>query len=77
MNDCSAKLSEARDIRYHLHSYTDAVRLEAEGPLVIERGDGIYVEDVTASATSRRCPGFGVSASAFRSRVWRKRLRGR
>ena len=35
---------EARDIRYHLHSYTDAVRLEAEGPLVIERGDGIYVE---------------------------------
>ncbi|MBB4093476.1 aspartate aminotransferase family protein [Ochrobactrum pecoris] len=37
---------EARDIRYHLHSYTDAVRLEAEGPLVIERGDGIYVEDV-------------------------------
>jgi len=38
---------EARDIRYHLHSYTDAVRLEAEGPLVIERGDGIYVEDVS------------------------------
>ncbi len=36
---------EARDSRYHLHSYTDAVRLEAEGPLVIERGDGVYVED--------------------------------
>lgn len=36
---------EARDARYHLHSYTDAVRLEEEGPLIIERGEGVYVED--------------------------------
>jgi len=25
----------ARDIAYHLHPYTDAVKLEAEGPLII------------------------------------------
>ncbi|NVK33622.1 MAG: aspartate aminotransferase family protein [Rhodobacteraceae bacterium] len=36
---------EARDIASQLHSYTDARRHEEVGPLVIEKGDGIYVED--------------------------------
>ncbi len=36
---------EARDIAYQLHSYTNARKHEAEGPLVIERGEGIYVYD--------------------------------
>lgn len=36
---------EARDIAYQLHSYTDARKHEDAGPLVIEKGDGIYVED--------------------------------
>lgn len=36
---------EARDIAYQLHSYTDARKHEDVGPLVIEKGDGIYVED--------------------------------
>jgi 4-aminobutyrate--pyruvate transaminase len=36
---------EARDIAYHLHSYTNARAHEADGPLVIERGEGIYVYD--------------------------------
>jgi 4-aminobutyrate--pyruvate transaminase len=35
----------ARDIAYHLHPYTNAVRHEAEGPLVMARGEGIYVYD--------------------------------
>jgi 4-aminobutyrate--pyruvate transaminase len=35
----------ARDIAYHLHPYTNAVRQEAEGPLVLARGKGIYVFD--------------------------------
>jgi 4-aminobutyrate--pyruvate transaminase len=35
----------ARDIAYHLHPYTNAVRHEAEGPLVMARGKGIYVYD--------------------------------
>ncbi|MHB2263650.1 aspartate aminotransferase family protein [Aliihoeflea sp. PC F10.4] len=36
---------EARDIRNHLHSFTNARRHLEVGPLVIERGSGIYVED--------------------------------
>lgn len=36
---------EARDIAYQLHSYTDARRHEDAGPVVIEKGEGIYVED--------------------------------
>ncbi|MDH1270779.1 aspartate aminotransferase family protein [Rhizobium pusense] len=38
---------EARDIAYHLHSYTDARAHQQRGPLVIEKGDGIYVEDAS------------------------------
>ncbi|WP_163263934.1 aspartate aminotransferase family protein [Chelativorans alearense] len=36
---------EARDIAYHLHSYTDARKHEETGPLVIERGEGVHVYD--------------------------------
>ncbi len=35
----------ARDIAYHLHPYTNAVKQEAEGSLVMARGKGIYVYD--------------------------------
>ena len=37
---------EARDIAHVLHPYTDARRHAEIGPLVIDRGHGIYVEDV-------------------------------
>ncbi len=37
---------EARDKAYQLHSNTNARRHLEIGPLVIERGEGIYVEDV-------------------------------
>ena len=36
---------EGRDIAYHLHSYTNARTQEAEGSVVIDRGEGIYVYD--------------------------------
>lgn len=36
---------EARDRAYHLHSYTNARALEADGALVMDRGEGIYVYD--------------------------------
>jgi 4-aminobutyrate--pyruvate transaminase len=36
---------EARDIAYHMHPYTNAEKHAEIGPLVIERGDGIYVFD--------------------------------
>ena len=34
-----------RDIHYHLHPYTNAVKHQEVGPRVIERGEGIYVFD--------------------------------
>lgn len=38
---------EGRDIAYHLHPYTNARKNEAEGSLILEQGDGIYVTDNT------------------------------
>ncbi len=36
---------EARDVAYHLHSYTNARRHEETGPIVIESAEGMYVTD--------------------------------
>src|SRR6201992_1359413 len=47
---------EARDIANVLHPYTNAVSHEKSGPLVIERGDGIYVID---DAGNRYIEGLG------------------
>ncbi|MCR4266205.1 aspartate aminotransferase family protein [Nitratireductor sp. ZSWI3] len=44
MNDKPNSI-EARDIAYHLHSYTNAKKHLETGPLVIDRGEGIYVYD--------------------------------
>ncbi len=41
---------EARDLAHHLHSYTHLPTLERDGPLVLERGDGIYVHDIHGQA---------------------------
>lgn len=35
----------ALDVAAHLHPYTNARKLEAEGPRVIDRGEGVYVFD--------------------------------
>lgn len=35
----------ARDVAYQIHPYTNARRHERIGPIVIERGSGIYVYD--------------------------------
>ena len=37
---------EARDAAYNLHPYTNLRVLEKEGPLVINRGEGVYVYDI-------------------------------
>src|ERR1700743_337833 len=47
---------EARDVANVLHPYTNAVVHERAGPLVIERGDGIYVID---NAGNRYIEGMG------------------
>ncbi|TEA78905.1 aspartate aminotransferase family protein [Allopusillimonas ginsengisoli] len=37
--------TQTRDINYHLHPYTNAVKHQQIGPRIIERGEGIYVYD--------------------------------
>ncbi|HEY9056884.1 MAG TPA: aspartate aminotransferase family protein, partial [Aurantimonas sp.] len=36
---------EGRDIAFHLHSYTNARKHEANGPVVIDKGEGVFVTD--------------------------------
>lgn len=43
--DSQPNSTEARDKKYVLHAYTNARRHQETGPLIIEKGDGIYVED--------------------------------
>src|SRR5690606_34953168 len=45
MKDLIPNSVEARDVAYHMHSYTNARALEQAGPMVIERGEGIRVFD--------------------------------
>ncbi|WP_347309922.1 aspartate aminotransferase family protein [Defluviimonas sp. SAOS-178_SWC] len=36
---------QARDVKYHLHPFTNLAQLEESGPVVFNRGEGIYVYD--------------------------------
>ena len=36
---------QARDVKFQLHPFTDLVQLEESGPVVFNRGEGIYVYD--------------------------------
>jgi 4-aminobutyrate--pyruvate transaminase len=45
MNQIKPNSLAARDIAYHLHGYTNAVRQEQEGSLIMTEGKGIYVLD--------------------------------
>jgi len=47
---------QSRDVRYYLHPYTDLSTHAKEGPLVIARGEGIYVYD---DAGNRYIEGLG------------------
>ncbi len=40
-----ANSAARRDIAYHLHPYTNAKKLEAEGPLILSSGKGVFVRD--------------------------------
>ena len=45
MSGQQSNSAEARDLAYHLHSFTHLPSLAEDGPLVLENGDGIYVID--------------------------------
>ncbi|MFP7571684.1 aspartate aminotransferase family protein [Marivita sp. S2033] len=43
--DLRPNSDEARDIAYHFHGYTNARAHEEQGPLIMERGEGVHVFD--------------------------------
>jgi 4-aminobutyrate--pyruvate transaminase len=56
---------EARDVAYHLHSYTNARAHEENGPLVIDRGDGAYVFDTSGKKYLEAMAGLWSTAVGF------------
>ncbi len=56
---------QARDLRYLLHPNTNARQHEVTGPLVIERGDGVYVFDDAGNAYIEAMSGLWSVAVGF------------
>ena len=44
--DLRPNSDEARDIAYHFHGYTNARAHEDQGPMIMDRGEGVYVFDM-------------------------------
>ncbi len=40
---------ESKDVEFHLHSYSNPHKIAESGPLVISRGEGIYVFDINGT----------------------------
>lgn len=57
--------TEARDVAYHMHSYTNARAHEVNGPLVIERGEGAYVYDNSGTKYLEAMAGLWSTAVGF------------
>lgn len=57
--------AEARDIAYHLHGYTNARKHLEVGPLVIERGENIYVVDSAGNRYIEAMAGLWSTALGF------------
>ena len=56
---------EARDVRFHMHSYTNARAHEEHGPLIIERGQGVRVFDNTGKGYIEAMAGLWSVAVGF------------
>ena len=61
-------LSRQRDFSYYINPYTNLKANETNGPLVIERGEGVFVFMKTVRNTWKGCPGSGVSPSGSANR---------
>ena len=60
--------AEARDKAYHLHPYTNLRTLERDGPLVIERGEGVFVYDPQGNRYLEGMAGLWCTALGFSER---------
>lgn len=56
---------EARDIAFHFHGYTNAIAHAETGPMIIERGDGIYVHDGNGNRYIEALSGLWSAAVGF------------
>ena len=71
MNETAAtKELRELDVKHLFHPYTNPRQHEQAGPIVIERGEGVYVYDTKASNISRRWPACGASRSASANSGW-------
>ncbi|QEX18601.1 aspartate aminotransferase family protein [Hypericibacter terrae] len=65
MNQIKPNSLAARDIAYHLHGYTNAVRQEQEGSLILTEGKGIYVHDENGKAYIEGMAGLWCASLGF------------
>ena len=65
MNQIKPNSLAARDIAYHLHGYTNAVRQEQEGSLILTEGKGIYVYDENGKAYIEGMAGLWCTSLGF------------
>ncbi len=56
---------EARDIAFHMHSYTNAVAHAEIGPMIMERGEGIHVFDNNGTKYIEAMSGLWSAALGF------------
>ncbi len=55
----------ARDVAHHLHPYTNLVAHEERGPLVIEKGEGVFVTDTEGKTYIEAMAGLWCTALGF------------
>ena len=56
---------EARDIAFHMHSYTNAITHAEVGPMIMERGEGIHVFDNNGTKYIEAMSGLWSAALGF------------
>ncbi len=73
----TASAAARRDLAYHLHPATNLANVQAEGPLVITGGDGVYVIDETGNRylegmAGLWCAGLGFSEKRLAQAAYRQ-----
>src|SRR5918995_3766756 len=63
--DTTPTTSRTRDVAYQLHPFTNLGRHENEGPLVINRGKGVYVYDESGREYLEALAGLWCTALGF------------
>jgi 4-aminobutyrate--pyruvate transaminase len=66
--DMRPNSDEARDMAYHFHGYTNAQAHAEKGPMVIDRGEGVYVFDKSGKRYLEAMAGLWSVALGFNER---------